>query len=179
MLEIKPDEFWEAAKVHAIIRTKRMALEKSLGLFVVSGKTIYTLNEIDETLEWNTNYRNQIFTIKIDKDQMTTVNMSGEFANKDNSVAQNLINIIVKQGFRDTSLKQIGRSPRFFDVTNPINLPKQALKIWNGFKASAFNSESGITLAIDSIFKFMSTTSCLQRMVELRDKSGGNKDRWY
>ena len=170
MLEIKPDEFWEAAKVHAIIRTKRISLEKALGLFVVSGKTIYTLNEIDETLEWNTNYRNQIFTIKIDKDQMTTVNMSGEFANKDNSVAQNLINIIVKQGFRDTSLKQIGRSPRFFDVTNPINLPKQGLKIWSGFKASAFNSESGITLAIDSIFKFTSTTTCLERLYELKQQ---------
>lgn len=31
VLEIKPDEFWEAAKVHAIIRTKRIALEKALG----------------------------------------------------------------------------------------------------------------------------------------------------
>ena len=87
MLEIKPDEFWEAAKVHAIIRTKRIALEKALGLYVVSGKTIYTLNELDETLEWNTNYRGQSCTIKIDKDQMTVVNLSGEFANKDNSVA--------------------------------------------------------------------------------------------
>ena len=82
--------------MHAIIRTKRIALEKALGLFVVSGKTIYTLNEIDETLEWNTIYRNQTCTIKIDKDQMSIVNMDSEFANKDNSVAQNLINIIVK-----------------------------------------------------------------------------------
>ena len=31
VLDIKPDEFWEAAKVHAIIRTKRIALEKALG----------------------------------------------------------------------------------------------------------------------------------------------------
>ena len=45
--------------MHAIIRTKRISLEKALGLFVVSGKTIYTLVEIDETLEWNTNYKNQ------------------------------------------------------------------------------------------------------------------------
>lgn len=167
VLDIKPDEFWEAAKVHAIIKTKRIALEKALGQFIVSGKSIYTLVEIDEDYEWTTTYRGQQCLIKIDKDQVTTVNMSGEFANKDNTVAQNLINIIVKQAFRDTTLKQIGRSPRFFDVQNPLILERQQLQIWSGFKASAFNSESGITLAIDSIFKFMSTTSCLQRIYEI------------
>ena len=87
VLDIKPDEFWEAAKVHAIIRTKRIALEKALGLYVVSGNTLYTLNEIDESLEWTTNYRGEQATIKIDKDSMTVVNLSGDFANKDNSVA--------------------------------------------------------------------------------------------
>ena len=122
VLDIKPDEFWEASKVHSIIKTKKVALEKALGQFVVSGKAIYTLAEIDEDLEWSTTFRGQKCVIKIAKDNVTTVNMSGEFSNKDNSVAQNLINIIVKQGFRDTSLKQIGRSPRFFDVNSPIYL---------------------------------------------------------
>lgn len=51
-IEIKPDELWEADRVHQIIKTKRSALEKSLGAFVVSGKTIYVLAEIDETLEF-------------------------------------------------------------------------------------------------------------------------------
>ena len=125
VLDIKPDEFWEAAKVHAIIKTKRIALEKALGQFIVSGKSIYTLVEIDEDYEWSTTYRGQQCLIKIDKDQVTTVNMSGEFANKDNTVAQNLINIIVKQAFRDTTLKQIGRSPRFFDVQHPLILERQ------------------------------------------------------
>lgn len=105
------------------------------------------------------------------------MNLSSDFVNKDNSVSQNLINIIIKQGFRDTSLKQIGRSPRFFDVMNPIDLPRQGLKIWSGFKASAFNSENGITLAIDNIFKFMSTTSCLSRMLELKEHAP-NENRW-
>lgn len=177
VLHITPDEFWEAAKVHAIMRTKRIALEKALGLYVVSGKTIYTLAEIDETLEWTTTFKGQHCTIKIDKELMTTVNLSGEFANKDNSVAQNLINIIVKQGFRDTALKQIGRSPRFFDMEHPITLERQGLRIWSGFKASAFNSETGLTLAIDSIFKFMTTTTCLQRMYELKERAR-NDDHW-
>ena len=49
-LEIKPDEFWEAHKVHEIIRTKKAALEKAIGVFSVSGKMIYTLTELEETL---------------------------------------------------------------------------------------------------------------------------------
>lgn len=57
VLDIKPDELWEADRVHAIIRTKRSALEKALGAFVVSGKTIYTLCEIEESLEFNTTFR--------------------------------------------------------------------------------------------------------------------------
>ncbi len=43
VLEIKPDEFWEAHLVHEIIRTKKKALEAALGHYVPSGKTIYTL----------------------------------------------------------------------------------------------------------------------------------------
>jgi len=42
------------------------------------------------------------------------------------------------------------------------------LKMWSGFKASAFQSEFGCTLAIDNIFKFMTTKTCLQRIYEIR-----------
>ena len=63
-------------------------------------------------------------------------------------------------------------------MTNPIVLERQGLKIWSGFKASAFNSENGITLAIDSIFKFMSTTTCLSRMYEIKEQCQGNANRW-
>lgn len=71
--------------------------------------------------------------------------------------------------------KQIGRRPQFFDVSKPMILDEFALQIWSGFKASAFNSESGITLAIDNIFKFMSTTSCLVKINELKRKAAGDK----
>lgn len=40
--------------------------------------------------------------------------------------------------------------------------------MWSGFKASAFQSELGVTLAIDNIFKFMTTKTCLERIHELR-----------
>jgi len=37
-------------------------------------------------------------------------------------------------------LKQIGKVPRFFDVSHPIVLDRSQLKILSGFKASAFQS---------------------------------------
>jgi hypothetical protein len=51
-----------------------------------------------------------------------------------------MINVIIKEAMRSTDLKQIGKAPRFFDVLNPIDLSEKGLKIWSGFKASAFNS---------------------------------------
>lgn len=53
-------------------------------------------------------------------------------------MSQNLINVILKQAFRETNLKQLGRSPRFFDVNSPVDLSRIGLTMWSGFKASAF-----------------------------------------
>ena len=46
--------------------------------------------------------------------------------------------------------------------------------IMPGFKASAFQTELGCMLAIDSIFKFMSTITCLEKIRELKRHSRDN-----
>lgn len=43
--------------------------------------------------------------------------------------------------------------------------------IWQGFKASAFQSQVGCTLVMDSIFKFMSTQTCLDRIIEIKQNA--------
>ena len=106
------------------------------------------------------------------------VNLDGNFNNQDNTVGQNLINIILKDAFRDTDLKQIGKTPRFFDVSNAMDLTQQNLRIMSGFKASVNQTHLGPTLVMDSIFKFMSTTSCLQRINEIRQYCNNNSDMW-
>lgn len=138
VLEVYPDEFWEAHLVHEIIRTKKKALEAALGHYVPSGKTIYTLTQLEETLVFKTTFRGEKAEIKIDVETGTQIQLTDTFNNKDNDVSQNLINVILKQAFRETNLKQLGRSPRFFDVNNPINLDRIGLRMWSGFKASAF-----------------------------------------
>ena len=59
VLDIKPDEFWEAHRVHEIIKSKKTSLEKALGFYVVSGKTIYTLTELEESLMFKTVLRGE------------------------------------------------------------------------------------------------------------------------
>lgn len=41
-----------------------------------------------------------------------------------------------------------------------------------GFKAAVNNTASGITLVVDSIFKFMSTQSCLDRIQDIFNRAG-------
>ena len=41
---------------------------------------------------------------------------------EDHSVAHTLINIIIKEAFRQTHLRQIGKIPRFFDTTKAIEI---------------------------------------------------------
>jgi len=54
--------------VHEIIRTKKTSLEKALGYYVVSGKTIYTLTELDESLVFTTIFKGETARISIDKE---------------------------------------------------------------------------------------------------------------
>lgn len=151
------------------MRFKRSALEKALGLYVCSGPSIYVLAELDEDVLFECAMGGAKFSIRIEKSTQSIVQLESKFENQDNTVSQNLINIIIKQAFRDTDLKQIGKVPRFFDTKNAIELTQSKLRILQGFKASAFQSQVGCTLVVDSIFKFMSTNSCLSRIIELRD----------
>lgn len=89
---------------------------------------------------------------------------------EDHNVFHTLLNIIIKDAFRGTKLKQIGKAPKFFDMAKGVDLPESGLMMWPGFKASAFQYQSGITLVIDNINKFMSTASCLDRINEIFER---------
>lgn len=93
---------------------------------------------------------------------------------EDHNVAHTLINIIIKEAFRQTHLRQIGKTPRFFDISKAIEIEGTDLQVWPGFRASAFNYTSGLALVIDNCNKFMSTKSVLQRIYEITDACSQN-----
>ena len=163
---------WDANLVYRVMKLKRAALERALGPHVCSGKSVYTLTEIDSDLVFKVGkIQGDEYTISISVDTCSVINLNSNFSNKENDVKQQIINVIIKDAFRSTDLRQIGRSPRFFDTTNPINMMREGLRIWSGFKASAYQSNMGCVLAIDNIFKFMSTKTCLDRLREINQKS--------
>lgn len=171
-LDITPMHVWDANLVYRVMKLKRAALERALGPHVCSGKSVYTLAEIDSDLVFKVGkIQGDEYTIAISVDTCSVINLNSNFSNKENDVKQQIINVIIKDAFRSTDLRQIGRSPRFFDTTNPINMMREGLRIWSGFKASAYQSNMGCVLAIDNIFKFMSTKTCLDRLREINQNS--------
>ena len=97
-----------------------------------------TLTELEESVEFNINFRGDSINVKILKESGQNFFFDDEFCNKNNDVKQMIFNLIINQAFRETNLKQIGRRPQFFDVQNPIDLSRQNLMVMPGFKASAF-----------------------------------------
>ena len=58
-LEVAPDEFWEADKVMRVLKMKWNQISATIGPFVPAGKTVLTLSQISETIDWNINFRGQ------------------------------------------------------------------------------------------------------------------------
>lgn len=177
--DIMPMTVFDPTVIQRVLRLKRKILDSAFGLYVHSGQSIYSTNELDESLKFPVQLKDVTYQVKIDTSTQTlvTLDRDGGFENADNYVGQQLLNIIVKEAFQQTgNLKQIGRSPRFFDIQNAMKLPK--LNVWSGFKASAINTNVGLTLVIDSIFKFMSTETCLQRIDALRKATKGDESRF-
>ena len=71
----------------------------------MSGKSIYTLNEIDESMSFKTSFRGTQFTIKIDVMSHQPLNLATDFKNEDNCHSQTILNSIINSAFRETNLK--------------------------------------------------------------------------
>ncbi len=58
-------ELWDSNLVQKIIRFKRAALEKALGLYVASGASIYILSELEEDVMFDVCISGAKYTILI------------------------------------------------------------------------------------------------------------------
>ena len=60
-------ELWDPNLVQQILKSKRREMETVLGNYVCSGKIVYTITEIDQSLRFKTIFKGQTYFIVIDK----------------------------------------------------------------------------------------------------------------
>ena len=49
------------------------------------------------------------------------------------------------------------------------------LQVPSGYKATAYNTEQGLTMVVDTVFRFMSTITVLDQIKQLRRDASGEK----
>jgi hypothetical protein len=165
-VEVTPDVMQDAYVIHGIFRSIRRRVESILGLYVISGRSVFTTTDLTESLLIQTEFQSIKYevVISVDSKKFFSGKSLATAKMEDHNIIHNLINIIIKQAFRDTNLRQIGKQPRFFDVAKAIEVEGSGLQACPGFRASAFNYASGLVLVIDNINKFLSNKSCLERI---------------
>lgn len=166
--------------MQGIFRTIKRKIDAILGLYVTSGRCVFTTTNLEESISIEANFHGMdyILGINIDSKRYISGKKMTQAKMEDHHILHTLLNVIVKQAFRETNLRQIGRQPRFFDMSKAIEIAGSGLHACPGFRASAFNYTSGIAIVIDNINKFMSNITCLSRIneifnsPEIKDKEG-------
>lgn len=78
----------------------------AIGIFVVSGVMLYTVTPISESLRFKFPHNGQQVSITIDTSTETTFQLeelqASQLKMADHSVMHQLLNIIIKQAFRET-----------------------------------------------------------------------------
>lgn len=80
-LDVVGMEMWDSNLVQKIVRFKRSALEKALGLYVCSGPSIYVLAELDEDVLFECAMGGAKYSIRIEKSTQSIVQLESKFEN--------------------------------------------------------------------------------------------------
>lgn len=126
---VQPDHMSDTYIMQGIFRAIKRKIDTILGLYATSGRCVYTTTDLDEDVIISAEFRGISYEVIINVASKTYI--SGKQLEgakmEDHSVMHTLLNIIVKQAFRETNLRQIGRQPRFFDVTKAVTVEGSGL----------------------------------------------------
>jgi len=80
-LTVRPDEIFEASQVHEILAQKNRHMFKMLGAYIPSGRMIFTMQPIEETVTVETTFKGKDCQIIIEKNTETQTLLNAEFVN--------------------------------------------------------------------------------------------------
>lgn len=121
------------------------------------------------TLETAQPFYGRYYTIVIEKCSAFLLDDLNDSKMEDHPVALSFINSIIKNSLRNSSLRQIGRNPRFF-MPGQAKVFQSQVETWPGFFTSSWIFQRGLYLIIDNISKFLSVDHCLALIEERRTR---------
>ena len=154
---------------NSIVYQARKMLSILVGLYVQSGRTIFTVASILENFHADVKFGAKSYVVSINK-EFTSFFTSKNFEDssaEDHLVIHNLLNNILKRALQDSTYKQIGKLPRFFNLKKQMEVDG-GLIAFPGFKASTYKCSNSTTIVIDNLFKFITSNTCLEKIKEIR-----------
>lgn len=106
-ISISPEVISDSYVIHGIFRNCKKQLDMIMDIHVLSGRSIFTTTDLEESILIKTEFKSQQYDVIIDVDSKRYISgkNTGMIKMEDHSIVHNLINIIIKQAFRDTKLK--------------------------------------------------------------------------
>ena len=106
-ISISPEVIADSYIIQGISRNIRKQLNMIMGIYVISGKNIFTPTLLEESILIKAEYKSQEYDVTIDSSTRHFLKAIGTDGVKmeDHCLVQNFINIIIKQAFRDTNLR--------------------------------------------------------------------------
>jgi uncharacterized protein YuzE len=97
--------------MQGIFRAIKRKVDAILGLYVTSGRSVFTTTDLEDSVIIETDFRGMKYTVSINSESKRFISGKQIENNKmeDHNIIHTLLNIIVKQAFRETNLRQIGR----------------------------------------------------------------------
>ena len=111
--------------LYGLLRDCKKKLDQTLGLYIYSGSNIFTTTNLeDEDLVITHKYKGTDYTIEVPLSSKRFIAGKGKhkIRMEDHKIFHTLLNIIIKDAFRNTDLKQIGKAPRYFDTNKPLQI---------------------------------------------------------
>jgi hypothetical protein len=97
-IQISPDQMLDSFIIQNIFRSIRKKIESIFGLHVISGRSLYSMHDLDETIVFETTFHNIQYNVSLSAESKR--HFSGKTLQsskmEDHNVIFNLINIVIK-----------------------------------------------------------------------------------
>ena len=163
-------------KFRSILINSRKIVERLIGPFVVSGRTVFGTRiqkfMIDNPLTFSISHEgtNYSFSLKCVK-EVKLGDISSEDKRKSGSV-YSFLNSLLKNFFHQIDYTEIGKSGKYFDAKHYQKLDSAKLIIYKGYSSNFSLLEDGLFLKIDPAVKIVRNESVLEVINRIYGENG-------